>query len=392
MAVAVGGARVSSVSARRLLRSIELFSGAGGLALGTHEAGFRHEVLVEWDHDACQTLRRNVERETVPGIGGWQVLEGDIRAIDFHSFEGLDLVAGGAPCQPFSIGGKHRGMDDHRNMIPEFVRAIREARPKAFLLENVRGLARPAFRPYLRYVKLQLEYPDFPPEARERWHSHNRRLELQHHKLPQVYDVYVHMVNAADYGAPQVRNRLVVVGIHRGLRVEYQPPARTHSAKTLIESQTSGEYWNRHRIQPRVLRTRLGQGSISMSSEAWRTVRDAIEGLPSPTHNRERAEPTGHWIQPGARAYVGHSGSDFDRPAKALKAGDHGVPGGENMLRFESGDVRYFTVREAARLQCLPDSWTLEGPWGETMRQLGNAVPVRLAAAFACSIAAILPA
>jgi len=117
---------------------------------------------------------------------------------------------------------------------------------------------------------------------------------------------------------------------------------------------------------------------------AWRTVRDAICDLPDP--ERFPGKVQAHRFQPGARTYPGHTGSPMDEPAKALKAGDHGVPGGENMLRRVDGAVRYFTVRESARIQTFPDSFLFEGTWSEIMRQLGNAVPVRLASVIAKSV------
>ena len=119
----------------------------------------------------------------------------------------------------------------------------------------------------------------------------------------------------------------------------------------------------------------------------WRTVRDAIIGLDDP---RESTRWLNHQYQPGAKAYPGHTGSPLDEPAKALKAGDHGVPGGENMLRYPNGRVRYFSVRESARIQTFPDNWVFNGSWSENMRQLGNAVPVLLAQTVAASVAAKL--
>jgi DNA (cytosine-5)-methyltransferase 1 len=116
----------------------------------------------------------------------------------------------------------------------------------------------------------------------------------------------------------------------------------------------------------------------------WKTVRDAIQDLPDP---RETNPVPNHRFQPGARSYPGHTGSPLDEPSKALKAGDHGVPGGENMLRHPNGRVRYFSIRESARIQTFPDEFVFPGSWTESMRQLGNAVPVELARVVAGSIA-----
>lgn len=123
----------------------------------------------------------------------------------------------------------------------------------------------------------------------------------------------------------------------------------------------------------------------------WRTIRDALVGLPEPTLTGATGV-LNHVLQPGARSYPGHTGSPIDWPAKTLKAGRHGVPGGENMLRETDGSIRYFTVRESARLQTFPDDYELHGPWGKAMRQLGNAVPVELARVVAASVHAALRA
>jgi DNA (cytosine-5)-methyltransferase 1 len=121
--------------------------------------------------------------------------------------------------------------------------------------------------------------------------------------------------------------------------------------------------------------------------EPWVTVRDALEDLPDPEQDPTLSrEYLNHVFQPGARSYPGHTGSPLDEPAKTLKAGDHGVPGGENMLRRPDGSIRYFSVRESARLQAFPDEFLFHGSWSETMRQLGNAVPVTLARIVATSI------
>src|ERR1700727_809753 len=128
------------------MRSVELFAGAGGLGMGLHEAGFHPERVIEWNSNACDTLRENQAR----GQGlvrDWPLIEGDVRGVRFREFEGMiDLVSGGPPCQPFSLGGKHKAHGDARDMFPEAIRAVREARPRAFIFENVKGLTRAAFR------------------------------------------------------------------------------------------------------------------------------------------------------------------------------------------------------------------------------------------------------
>ena len=134
---------------------------------------------------------------------------------------------------------------------------------------------------------------------------------------------------------------------------------------------------------------RLTSGEVDVGGERWRTVRDALvdpeNTLPDPTKTSDNGF-LNHVHNPGARTYKGHTGSPLDQPAKTLKAGDHGVPGGENMLAHSNGKVRYFTVRESARLQTFPDNYYFAGAWTEAMRQLGNAVPVRLAEIVATSI------
>ena len=158
----------------------------------------------------------------------------------------------------------------------------------------------------------------------------------------------------------------------------------------------TGEYWDEHGVSSRerpelpgryVSRIeKIRDEKIEVVGERWRTVRDALKGLPEP---RILGVPgwKNHKLQPGARVYPGHTGSPIDEPSKALKAGGHGVPGGENMLRRVDGSVRYYSVREAARVQSFPDDYELHGAWGEAMRQLGNAVPVLLAETVAKSVA-----
>ena len=136
--------------------SIELFAGAGGLALGLHSAGFSPKAVVEFNKDACRTLRAN----KVFTLGATGVYEGDVAKFDYLSVpETIELISGGPPCQPFSVGGKANGQNDSRDMFPEAVRAIREKKPRAFVFENVKGLLRKNFLEYFEYVIFQLQYP-----------------------------------------------------------------------------------------------------------------------------------------------------------------------------------------------------------------------------------------
>ena len=141
------------------MKSSELFAGCGGLAYGTAEAGFEHALVAEIDRSACATLLFNAEKG-VRHFRDWPVVAADVRSVDFKQMGSLDLLSGGPPCQPFSIGGSHKGPSDYRNMWPEALRAVKEARPRAFLFENVRGLLRPAFASYLEFLQLSLAYPD----------------------------------------------------------------------------------------------------------------------------------------------------------------------------------------------------------------------------------------
>jgi DNA (cytosine-5)-methyltransferase 1 len=154
----------------------------------------------------------------------------------------------------------------------------------------------------------------------------------------------------------------------------------------LYEQWLTGAYWERHGIKrpdrPNVaasLLARIERNDIPTSMSPWRTVRDALHGLPEPSNECGTVTIPNHVGIPGARSYQGHEGSRYDEPAKTLKAGGHGVPGGENMLLRDDGTVRYFTVRESARLQTFPDNYLFSGSRSEAMRQIGNAVPVIVA-------------
>ena len=374
-------------TARMPLNSLELFAGAGGMALGVARAGFTHLAVVERDKAACTNLREN-SKLLDPTAVAWPVVESDIQLFDYKPYaRRVALLAGGPPCQPFSQAGKRRGHRDNRDMFPEAIRAVREVRPKAFIFENVRGILRPSFANYLEYLRLQLTHADVIRRPNERWGAHSARLEKWYTRgSVETYRVLLKWIDAADFGIPQRRQRVIIVGVRRDLAVEWSFPEPTHSEDALLYSKwVTKEYWDRHRIPKgkreqasarlRSRLERLRSEGVMKGILPWQTVRDAIIGLPNPV--QENDVPN-HVHVPGARKYPGHTGSHFDWPAKALKAGNHGVPGGENMLRLPNGKVRYFTLRECGRLQTFPDKYVFTGTWSAVIRQLGNAVPVEL--------------
>ncbi len=382
--------------------SIELFSGAGGLALGLAKGGFRHRLLVDYNVDAIGTLQKNHD-EGQAHIKEWTIRHANVKELSFEQYKhSISIVAGGPPCQPFSLGGKHKAHDDDRDMFPEAVRSVREVQPEAFIFENVKGLLRKKFTSYFEYIILQLTYPTIFKKDGEDWESHLRRLEQQHtagERTNLQYNVVYRLLNAADYGVPQKRERLFIVGFRRDLNVHWSFPQATHSSDALLwDKWISGGYWERnhvddseiivdnavHLTQKKLLKK---YGMIPPSLKPWKTIRETIQDLPSP-HDKNTFD--NHVYKSGAKIYPGHTGSYIDEPAKVLKAGVHGVPGGENMIRFPDNSVRYFTVREAARIQTFPDDYRITGSWSECMRQIGNAVPVALAEAVAKSVYAAL--
>ncbi|MBE6950579.1 MAG: DNA (cytosine-5-)-methyltransferase [Ruminococcaceae bacterium] len=374
------------------MRSIELFSGTGGLALGLQQAGFDHEALFEWDRDSCNNIVHNIENG-YPGVKDWNVFQADVRTVSYDGFaDKIQLVAGGPPCQPFSLGGKHRANHDCRDMFPEAVRAVREIRPQAFIFENVKGLLRKSFSSYFNYILLQLQYPMITKKTNMSWEEHMAVLE-RHHTSPHndelSYNVVFRLLNAADYGVPQSRHRVVIVGFRNDYNASWSFPNATHSQDALLyEKWITGNYWEQHDMKPpmecplserqlRAIRMTVEENDDPL--KRWLTVRDAIGDLPNPQDLRASSMIRNHEFRRGARAYAGHSGSKLDEPSKTIKAGAHGVPGGENMVVLDDGSVRYYTVRESARIQTFPDDYLFSASWTESMRQIGNAVPVKLA-------------
>lgn len=434
--------------------SVELFAGGGGLAMGVHRAGFRPLLFNEFDARACGTLEATARRTLGPsGVrrttspkprppAPWEpapLFPGDVRELDLTDFQGkVDLLAGGPPCQPFSTGGVAKGDEDKRNMFPAVFKAIRQVQPKAVICENVRGLVRPSFRDYFEYIKHELTLPFVERDEEAPWHEHDRQLtrlieEGGGGATDQRYIVRHFMVNAADYGVPQIRHRVIIVAFREDLGVDVDafvkdvtntPFGEEALYRTMRDE--DGSYWRRHAVPDYVrdeVRSRLPEslGDESENEERkikpWRTLRDAIQGygtderLPAlppidlgklDRRTEQGGNITDHVGWPNARIYKGHTPNELDRPAKTVKAGVHGVPGGESVMLLDDRERdasvpggwrrlhRYMTVRETARVMTFPDEWHGVGPRGEKMRQLGNAVPVVLAEFFAKKVAAAL--
>ncbi len=289
------------------LTAVELFAGAGGLALGTERAGFRHALLAEWDHDACETLRQN------PEYPEWRdlVVEGDVRDVDFTAYRGVDLIAGGPPCQSFSTGrgGRRLGRAE-LNMFPAAVQAIADARPRAVLLENVTGLVKGRkARAYFTRVRAQIEGLGYRVEWR--------------------------VVNAADHGVPQLRERVITVAFRHDVDARWEWPAPT---------------WPR------------------------RTIREALAGLPP------QLRPDLSLIDQGKKVFPRVNRLDaLAWTITTLWA---------TVLLREAGGL--LSIPEIARLQTFPDEWSFAGTPDSQLRQLGNAVPVNLARALAGAVARAL--
>lgn len=175
---------------RRPLTCVEICAGAGGQALGLAMAGFVHVALVEYEQEYCNVLKANRPE--------WNVICADVHKFDGHPYEGVDLLAGGVPCPPFSVAGKQLGKDDERDLFPEAIRLIREIRPRAVMLENVRGFLDSGFEEYRDHIFTEIK------------------------KLG--YVTHIKLLNASDYGVPQLRPRVVIVGIRKDQAGAFEYP------------------------------------------------------------------------------------------------------------------------------------------------------------------------
>ena len=361
-----------------------MFAGAGGLTLGLGAAGIAPSYLFERNPRACATLRANKGKNADAVVG--TVNEQDVRDIDWSLIpRPVRLLAAGPPCQPFSLAGKHQADGDPRNEFPATLRAVRVLQPAVILLENVQGLTRQSFRPYFEYILRQLAYPSVAPTSDdENWLTHDGRIASHASScISPEYNIRWSVLNAADYGIPQTRTRVVIIATRVDLPI-VELPSPTHSRNALIQAQETAAYWAAHKIAPPTAFITPKRGpALNEDTDSkllpWRTVRDALVGLRQPSNDEN--DDLQHWIVPGARLYKGHKGSSLDWPSKTIKAGVHGVAGGENIIHLDDGSFRYFTIREMARMQSFPDSYFFCGPRSRIIGQIGNAVPCGLAEA-----------
>lgn len=307
---------MSRVTSRPTFRAIEICAGAGGQAIGLGQAGFEHVAAVEIDKDACATLRMNRPR--------WNVLETDLRAFSGRIFRGVDLLAGGVPCPPFSIAGKQLGADDERDLFPEALRLVEECRPAAVMLENVRGLAAERFSGYRAAMLGRLEGMGYVPQWR--------------------------VLNASDFGVPQLRPRFILVALRPEAAVHFSWPRASRRTPTV--GGTIGD----------LMASGGWPGAIAWAEGARGLAPTVVGG--SKKHGGPDLGPT------RARLEWAKLGVDGLGIANS-------VPGPD----FPIGKMPRLTVRMVARIQGFPDDWELSGGKTAAYRQVGNAFPPPVARA-----------
>lgn len=333
----------------RQFTSMELFAGAGGLALGLAEAGFSHILLNEFDHDACETLRRN--------FGDANVIEGDVHGIDFTPYKGkVDLLSGGFPCQAFSYAGNQRGFDDARGtLFFELARAIRETRPKVFLGENVKGLLS---------------------------HDGGRTFKV----ISQIIDdlgyrlVPPRVLKAVMYKVPQKRERIFLVGIRKDLadKADFHWPSPYHKVMTLRDTFYKGELYDRDVPESTGQKYPARKAEILAQVPMGGNWRDLSEDL-------QKEYMKGSFYLGGGKTGMARRLS-LDEPSLTLTC----APAQKQTERCHPIETRPLTVREYARIQTFPDSWEFTGSETSQYKQIGNAVPVNLAKAMGRSLIRLL--
>ena len=300
---------------QRPLTCVEICAGAGGQALGLAMAGFVHVALVEYEADYCEVLRRNRPE--------WNVICADVHDFDGRPYRGVDLLAGGVPCPPFSVAGKQLGQDDDRDLFPEAIRLIREIQPKAVMLENVRGFLDPSFESYRNHIFKSIQ-------------------DLE-------YVTHIKLLNAANFGVPQLRPRVVIIGIRKDQFGAFAyPEDKPASAKTVGETLYD------------LMAENKWEGAKRWAAQAGRIAPTLVGG--SKKHGGPDLGPT---RARNAWAELGIDGRGIADTAPA--------PGFEGMPRL--------TSRMMARIQGFPDTWTFGSRKTVACRMIGNAFPPPVAKA-----------
>lgn len=326
---------------------LELFAGAGGLAIGLEKAGLKCEALNEIDKWACQTLRANRPN--------WNVLEGDIKNFKFHQYQGsVDVVTGGFPCQAFSYAGKKLGLEDARGtLFYEFARVVQEVQPAICIGENVRGLLS---------------------------HDKGKTLEGMISVLDEIgYKVVpVEVLKAIHFRVPQKRERLILVGVRKDINVNYEYPKQHRRIYNLKDALKKGELFD----------SDVPKSNGAKYPESKKKVLDLVP-------------PKGYWrdlpvdIQKeymGGSFYLGGGKTGmarrigWDEPSLTLTCS----PAQKQTERCHPDETRPFTVREYARIQTFPDKWEFSGSTAQQYKQIGNAVPVNLGQEIGYSIVKFL--
>ncbi len=329
--------------------SIELFAGAGGLALGLERAGFQAVLLNEWDKHACATLRHNRPN--------WNVLEGDVCDIDFTPYRGkIDLLSGGFPCQAFSYAGKGEGFNDIRGtMFFQFARAIEEVQPKVILGENVRGLLS---------------------------HDSGRTIATIKQTLRDLGYVLVEprILNAVHFRVPQKRERVMIVGIRADLadKAQFMWPEPHIRQMTMTDALKAGELYDCD------VPVSIGQSYTEYKKSVldlvpqggcWRDLPDDVA----------REYMKGSYFLGGGKTGMARR-LGWHEPSLTLTC----APAQNQTERCHPDETRPLTVREYARIQTFPDDWVFQGSMNQQYKQIGNAVPVNLAFAVGQSLIQVL--
>ena len=321
------------------MNSLELCAGAGGQALGLERAGFGHEALVEIDAAACNTLRLNRPH--------WNVIEGDLSQFDARRYRGVDLVAGGVPCPPFSKAGKQLGANDERDMFPQAIRVVDETRPQAVMLENVRGLMDAMFVDYRQNISRQLKALGYWSD----WH----------------------LFNAADFGVCQLRPRVVCVAVRQEIAPYFQWPDIASRTRATTRSATQAAQSKPASTVGELLHD-LMQVNGWLGADAWRDGANHIAPTLVGGSKKHGGPDLGPTRSRAAWAALGVDGRGLANEAPA--ADFVGMP--------------RLTVRMCARIQGFPDDWQFAGKKTPSYRQVGNAFPPPVAHAVSAQIASAL--